>query len=267
MPLPTLESIGLTKNEAQLYDLLLRLGEVPAAKIVAEAGLKRPTVYKTLYSLEKKGLVIQRDITKKLHFRPESPTQLLALAEQEHEAVDRAREDVRRLIPQLTSSYILAVKKPVVTTFEGVEGLKQIYEDTIREGKEIYAVLQTAEVNPTMYAWLTNIYIKKRRKAGIPAKVIVASGKWSEEYQSKDEQELRETILVPNEQFPFQHEVDIYGNKVAFINYKKGEALVGIVINHPQIAQTMKAWFDLAWIGAKQLPHAFSPTPATRPEN
>jgi hypothetical protein len=45
--------------------------------------------------------------------------------------------------------------------------------------------------------------------------------------------------------------VDIYGDKVAFINYKKGEALIGVVINHPQIAETMRAWFELAWAGAE----------------
>ena len=28
--------------------------------------------------------------------------------------------------------------------------------------------------------------------------------------------------------------------------------LLGIVIKHPLIAQTMKAWFDLAWEGAEK---------------
>ncbi len=253
MPLPFLETIGLTGNEASLYELLLKLGEVPAGKLITEAKIRRATAYKSLYSLESKHLVTHRDVGKILHFRPEAPTRLLEFAESQHQGFDRAREDLRSFLPELTSSFILSVERPVVSTFEGIEGLKRIYEDTIREGKEIYAVLQTGAVHEEIFKWLTTTYIKKRVKAGIRAKVIVSSGAWSETYREKDEKELRTTLLVPNTRFPFQHEVDVYGSKVAFINYKKDEALIGVVINHPQIAQTMKSWFDLAWEGARGL--------------
>lgn len=248
---PTIwETIGLTAKEASIYELLLHRGEVLASTIIDELKLKRATAYKSLYSLENKGLISKRDVNKKIQFRPEPPDKLMAYAEQKVREQERAKEDLRTLIPDLTSAYILAVEKPVVSTFEGVEGIKKVYMDTIREGGEIKAVLQTAEVEPTIYDWLTRYYVRERVKKGVHAKVIVASGKWSEVYREKDQKELRETKLVSNTIFPCKHEVDIYGNKVAFINYKKGEALIAVVITHPQIAQTMRAWFDLAWIGA-----------------
>lgn len=260
MSLPFLQTIGLTQKEADLYELLLKLGEVSANTLIRETDLKRATAYKSLYALEQKGLVTKRDIGKIIHFRPEQPTKLLELAEREVQNTERAKEDLRTILPQLTSSYILTVEKPVISTYEGVNGLKEIYEDTLRERKPIYAVLQTAEVNDELYQWLTKKYVKSRAKLGIKAQVIVASGKWSREYIKKDEGELRESILVPSREFPFQHEVDIYGDKVAFLNYKKGEALIGVLIKHPQIAQTMKAWFDLAWEGATRLSSA-TPSP------
>lgn len=251
MALTFLENLGLTAKEAGLYELLLKLGEVPAGEIIKASKLKRATAYKVLYSLEQKGLVSKKDFKKKIHFRPEQPSKLLDLAENQYRALERAKDDLQSFLPQLTSEYIMSVERPVVTTFEGLEGLKQIYEDTLKEKKPIYAVVQTAEVEPEMYKWLSGDYVKRRAKAKIWAKVIVSSGKWSDTYSKKDSEEYRESITVPGHQFPFQHEVDIYGDKVAFINYKKGEALIGIVIRHPQIAQTMKAWFDLAWEGAK----------------
>lgn len=256
MSLPFLQSIGLSQTESDLYELLLRLGEASIATILKDAGLKRPTVYKALYSLEKKGLATKRDYNKKIHFRPEPPTKLLSLAETQYNELDRARSDIQHILPQLTSSYIMAVEQPVVRTYEGVEGIKHIYEDTLKEGQPIYAVLQTAEVNQAVYTWLTNVYVKKRVHQKIAATVIVASGQWSDEYRSQDEKELRTTRMVPSTQFPFEHEVDIYGDKVAFINYKANESLIGIVIHHPQIAKTMKAWFDLAWIGASKTPQS-----------
>lgn len=250
MSLPFLETIGLTTNEANLYELLLRLGEVPANTIIAQTSLPRATVYKSLYSLEQKGLLIKYDKGKIIHFKPEPPTKLLELADTQYRQLERAKKDVQALIPQMTSSYILSVERPVVTTFEGVEGLKQIYEDMLRVGKPIYAVLQAHEVEEGIYAWLTGPFVRKRIKLGIPVQAIVSASKHAEVYAQKDEKEFRTTRIVSNDLFPFQHELDIYGSKVAFIHFKRGERLVGVVVDHPQIAQTMKALFDLAWEGA-----------------
>ncbi len=252
MSLPFAQSLGLSAHEGDLYELLLRLGEVPAADIIREAKLKRSTAYKILYTLEEKGLITKRDIKKKIHFRPVSPTKLLEHLEEQSKSIDNAKKQMHVVVPQLLSLYTLSVEKPVVQMYEGVEGLIKIYEDTLVVEKEIDAFLQAADIDPTLEAWLEKTYVKKRVKANLPAKVIVATSKESFEYQKRDEKELRQTVHVSNIQFPFEHEIDIYGNKIAFINYKKGTALIGVVITHPLIAKTMKAIFDLAWKGAEK---------------
>ena len=250
MLLNFLEQLNLSRGEIEIYELLLRIGQAPAHRIVAETKLKRPTAYKFLNELEKKGLVVKEDKDKIIHFRPESPTKLMELAENNYRSLDHLRNNLASLMPQLTSTYILSVEKPVVTTFEGIEGLKQIYEDTLECEGEIYNVLQTAQVEEELKQWLEGVYVKRRAKRGVYVKAIVTSGKGTKVYTGKDKKELRTTIVVSQELFPFQHEVAIYGDKVAFINFKKGEPLIGVVINHPQIAKTMRAMFDLAWVGA-----------------
>lgn len=252
MSLPSLQAFGLTENEANLYDLLVRIGQVPVNRIIQDSKLKRPTVYKALYSLEKKGLVSKAEIKKKINFRPQSPTKLFDLAQAQYESLNRAKESLQTILPSLTSAYVQSTEQPVVRIYEGVEGLKTIYKDTLSEGKDIYAILQAGEVEPSLYKWLTTTYVKARAKQKTHAKVIVASSKESKEYVQKDIEEFRTTLWVSSVEFPIQHEVDIYGDKVAFIHYKKGEALIGIVIKHPQIAKTMKAFFDLSWRGAQQ---------------
>ncbi len=74
----------------------------------------------------------------------------------------------------------------------------------------------------------------------------------SREYVEKSVEEFRTSTMIDSELFPFEHEIDIYGDKVAIINYKKDEPLIGIVIHHPQIAKTMQAWYDLAWNGVHE---------------
>lgn len=253
MALPFLQKLGLTQKEAELYELLLKRGELNGADIIKESGLKRATVYVSLYALEQKGLITKKDIRKKIHFKPESPVRLMELADKALQDYERARSDLRGLLPEMVSSYLLSVERPVVSTFEGVKGLKEIYEDTLREAKPIYALVLPIEIDPELLSYLKGHYVKKRTEMGIHAYVIAASNKHAKAYKQRDTIHHRTTLLVPEEKFPFQHEIDIYGDKVAIINYKKGESLIGIVIHHPQVARTMKAWFDLAWEGAEKV--------------
>jgi len=252
MSLSYLQTIGLSKAEADLYELLLTLGEVPAGRIVAETKLKRPTVYKHLYELEQKGLVTKRDIENKIHFKPEPPTKLIELTQNYYETLDRTLGSIQATIPHLSQLYLHSTEKPIVTTYEGVEGIKAIYKDTLKEGKTIYALTRIEEFDPEIWEWAQRYYLRERAKRKIHAQVIVASGRSSSEYRKKDVEQYRTTREVPYTKFPIEPEIDIYGDKVAFFNYKKGDKLIGVVIQHKKIAQTMKAWFDLAWEGAKK---------------
>lgn len=237
----------LTKKESDIYQLLLKEGELPVNTIVTKTKLKRGIVYKSLYTLEEKGLATKSDIGKKIHFKPASPIELSRLVDIKTQEASQARLELNTILPELTQQYITTVERPVVTTYQGVDGLKKIYEDTLKVGEPIYAALTTNAVEPLLFSWLTKTYTKKRIEAKIPVKVIVASGGWAEHYVKRNEKELRETKLVSEKSFPFQHEVDIYGDKVAFIDFREGGSLIGIVIHHPEIAQTMSALWELAW--------------------
>lgn len=250
MALDFLETIGLTQKEADLYELLLESGEVSIGALIKLSKLKRATVYKSLYSLETKGLITKRTFQKKLHVKPESPSKLITLSEKQIHAVERAQASLHSLLPQMTQTFISTVEKPVVTVYEGVEGLKKIYEDTLAEGMPIYAALSTENVDPELFKWVTTVYTRKRIAAKIPVQVIVSSGGWAEEYTRRNKKELRETYLVSKEKFPFQHEIDIYGDKVAYIDFKKGGSLIGVVIHHPGMTRTTFALWSLALAGA-----------------
>ena len=253
MSLSVLQNIGLSGTEGQLYELLLKLGEVPVSTLIQESHVKRPTVYKALYSLEKKGLVMKREIRKKIHVRPESPVKLQEFTDKKYQQLERAKESLNALLPSLALNYTISTERPVVRVYEGIEGLKQIYEDLLIEGKTIYAILQAANVEPELYKWLTTKFVKKRARAKIHVKAIVASSTASREYLRKSKEEYRVSHIIDAKRFPFQHEIDIYGDKVAIIHYKENEPLIGVVIHHPQISITMKAWFDLAWASTESM--------------
>lgn len=242
-----LQNLGLNETEAKLYDLLLKFGEISISKLISESHIKRPTVYKAVYSMEKKGLVSTSDIHKKIHVKPESPVKLQEIADIKNKEVEFAKKSLDALMPSLALSYVNSTQRPVVRTYEGVDGLKDLYGELLSEKKNIKAIVQAGTVEPQLYEWLTTTFVKKRVKAKIHVKAIVASSLASKKYVEKSKEEYRTSKTVDSKQFPFQHEIDVYGDKVAIINYKKDEPLIGILISNPQIAKTFSAWFDLAW--------------------
>jgi sugar-specific transcriptional regulator TrmB len=243
----TLRQSGLRDKEAVVYDILLQSGTLPAADVIKKSGFKRGIVYKTLYDLEEKGLASQLTIKKKLHFRAEHPYKLSEFVENKLLEAQNNQLTLQTYLPQLISAFKTTENKPGVKIYEGLSGIKEVYNDTLKEGKEIWAILQTADVDPKVYQWLNGTYAKKRAKAGIQAKVIIAEDENSKEYVQKNSSEKRDTRVVPKDKFPIGIEVDIYGAKVAFINFQNGRDLVGIIVQNELIADTMRAMFMLAW--------------------
>ncbi len=244
-------NLGLTDKESELYLLLLSLGTVPASTLIQKTGQKRATVYKSLYSLEAKGLVRQEDIGKKLHFTPLAPYQLLELSDKQFDAQERAREDLRSLLPELTSQYTLTVEKPIVRFFEGEEGIMKANLEILAEKKEILAYVYADEGIDKKMDSFWKKYYKIRMKDQIFVRSISPDNKASKEYKKRDEKELRKTYLVPYDQFPIMIAKNICGNKVAFFSQENGK-LIATIIENKRIADTERAIFELAWKEAEK---------------
>lgn len=57
--------------------------------------------------------------------------------------------------------------------------------------------------------------------------------------------ELRETILIPQKEFPIKNEINITKNKIAI--FSLAEEMIAVVIESKQIADTQRAIFNLLW--------------------
>jgi sugar-specific transcriptional regulator TrmB len=241
-----LEQIGLSSKEAKVYNALLEHGETTPQTLASETKLNRVTTYAVLKSLAEKELVSQIKKAGKIHYRIEHPSKLEEFIQNQKEKIDQNEKSLASALPSLISNYNLVLQKPGVKYFEGIEGLKKVYLDTLNEKKEILAILTPEEIHPEIHNWLKKIYVKKRTQKGIFAKVIVSSNNPKNEYIKRDKQEFRESLVVSKKYF-FGIEMDIYDNKVAFMNYNIREAPIGIIIENKIIAQTMRNFFNLIW--------------------
>lgn len=244
-----IEKLGLNKNESLVYETLIINGVQnikTLSKLLPE--ISRTNLYNVLKSLKDKELISAEDNVK-LEFRANSPYALSAYVSDEKRKAQEAEKIAQTILPSLNELFKASTERPIVRVLEGVEGIKQVYEDTLIEKKPIYAFLEFKESNPQVYRWLRTNYAPRRARAKIKAFVIVSADQKDERaknYKIADEKESRESYLVEKSLFPAYLEVQIYGDKVSFANYNKDDMPMGVIIENRFIASTMKGLWELA---------------------
>ena len=61
---------------------------------------------------------------------------------------------------------------------------------------------------------------------------------------------MRESLIIPNKEFGFHPEINIYNNKVMIASWREK---LGIIIESAEIADAMKKIYELSWAEAKRL--------------
>lgn len=74
-----LKSLGLSKNESEIYSFLIRSGENSAGQIIEKTKIHRRNVYDTLSRLVDKGFVSQVTKSGKKFYESTSPDYIVSL--------------------------------------------------------------------------------------------------------------------------------------------------------------------------------------------
>jgi sugar-specific transcriptional regulator TrmB len=238
--------LGLRSQEAKVYLACLEIGQAPATQISENSGIQRTFVYDILDDLAEKGLVSLVEIGGIKKFS--------TLAIDKFRALQKAKlQKFDAILPEIKALEKTTGDRPKVQFFEGVEGIKATFEDTLKtldKGGEILAYV-TAEgfyQNEWKYA---QDYIKRRVEKGISGRGIMQNSKEITIFTKPAKEELRTFRLVPPDLFPFSNEINIYANKVAIMSLV-GEQM-SVIIESESVANTQRSIFELAWLGAEKL--------------
>ena len=232
-----LEEAGLASNEAKVYLSLVDSGMSLAGEIAQKTGIHRRTVYDALERLIEKGLVSYIIKNNRRYYEAANPKQLLSLIEERKKAVNE-------IIPELEKRFNFKKEKQETLFFRGKQGLKSVFEDQIKEGKEILIFGASANAYEILKYYF-KFYDEERVKRKIRVKVIFdysAKGKIGKIPYS----EIR--FLPKN--FAMPAATNIYGNKVAIINWTENP--LAILINQKEIADSYRNNFKILWEKAKQ---------------
>jgi sugar-specific transcriptional regulator TrmB len=250
--LTELLKLGLTDEEAKVYLACLEIHGGPVSVIAKKAGVHRVSCYHTLENLLQKQLLSQYNRNGVKCFAPENPEKLIELAQ---ERMNLAKG----LLPQLKSLASDLAFKPKIRFYEGRDGVERVFTESLNVAspqgsrKEIlgYTDLQTAtSFFPQFFERYTHEKLRRNIKTRYLSPTTVESVHVLHPFLPKGyDRNLIEILLVNKEQFPFENEVLIFGNAVGIVSLNPDE-LLGLIVESATFARTMKAVFDLAWLGA-----------------
>jgi sugar-specific transcriptional regulator TrmB len=241
---------GLTKEQANVYEPLIREGKLRATQLAKRAELSRTYVYRILEELEGLGLITREEPPgKPAVFAPRHPFALEELARKRQEEANIAKRTLEGAMASLISDYTAASKIPGVRVLSGIEGLEEIYKDILKEKKDILLIRSALDNQEGGLKEMVLAQIAKQVAAGIRTRLIGRSrapGGISEaDLRARDKARLTERRTLPRDSFQLPAQIIIYGNKVAITSYR--EPLITTVIENDAIRETMQVLFELLW--------------------
>lgn len=235
--------LGLSEKEARVYLAALSLGPGAVQKIARAAQVNRPTTYVMIESLTKRGLMSSFEKEKKRFFTAEPPERLRTLFHSERRAIEEREHKLDDLMPELRA-LSGGTELPKVRFYEGAEGLEAIHEDLLKiKDIDVVSIFSADDAQKVLHSEHIEPFRKKLLERKAKEKFIYTSS-----VPPSDIPKEWEGRRVPKDKFPFSGEVSTYGDRVALLSYRG--KLVGVLIESKELAQTVRAIFELAWEAA-----------------
>lgn len=230
------QNLGVDGKEARIYLAALEVGSSPVSSIAAKSRMNRVTTYGILEKLVKKGMVsfmIKRGVK---YFHATDPELLLKEYQKRLRDLEKALPDLKRLYGE--------TPHPKVSYFEGVEGIKTIYQDTLLARTEILNFCNSKEIRE-FWPEYDDAYVSERVKRKICLRGIAPDDEYGKRVRSQDRSMEREIRLIPQDKYNFSNDVNIYDNKVAIISFQHEP--IGMIIENSEIANTQRTIFEMVW--------------------
>lgn len=242
----SLRSVGFSRYEVQIMVYLFRVKKADLKHISQETAISQSMAQAALNNLVRKGLVIgeagQSDLYASCsadHFRA-----WLRDERQRHlEVYNRVEEDLDGFFEEVEESSW----QPKVLYYEGHEGLKEIYDDILETGQDIYTCTDMTKLVSHFGEDYLEEFINTRIEKDMHLYTIrskdadtrLKSGEEKRNQKSNGKRDELRTIKTL-ENLRLDGEVKVYGDKCAIIALSKNEQPIGFVFQSKEIARLME---------------------------
>lgn len=236
------EEVGLSPNEAKIYEAMLSTGETSVAEISVKAKIHRRNVYDALHRLTEKGLVFVIFQKGENRYRAVHPQKLL-------EIVKERERNLSTILPELTKKFSSDPSSEAAYIYKGIEGYKNYRRDLVRVAEEAFFLgAKGLWRSPQIDQTFRDAHVSKFTK-NIPHKVL---------FDPRVPEILPEALADERGNYrvlPRGYEtpgvVDIFGDYVVtFVSVgigNIGDDITIFVMKNKELAESYKTWFRFIW--------------------
>jgi len=243
--------LGLSEKEAAVYLASLELGPAPVQDIAHRAKVNRATTYVMIESLLGRGLISAFVKGKKRYYAPETPERLLAILRLQKREIEEKENELAKTLPMLLALFNVEGAKPQIRYLEGPEGIQTVREMFSKLDGEFLQIVPIEDVNAMKeLVEGRGEHLQRIRSQNASHRALLVMDKPNlDEVPAVPNAEVR---VLPAEKFPIHAEITVRGNHVFLYSFKS--AILSVIIISKEIADTVRALFNLAWEGTGGYP-------------
>lgn len=241
----TLQLLGLSPNEAKIYEALIEKGESSVSEIAVAAKAHRRNVYDSIERLIEKGLCFEIFAKGENAYNAVDPGKLAEL-------VAEKERKLREILPELEKKFRERKTTEEAYIYRGLEGQKNIWRDILRVGQNSYFIgAKGGWFDPRLDATTRAAFFKEARRKKI-------------KFIQLFDYEVKERIPNFPKHFPGELQyrflpkkystgsgLGIFGDYVATYTgmdvMKMNEATVFFIIHSRDLAESYRTWFWYMW--------------------
>jgi sugar-specific transcriptional regulator TrmB len=238
------QSLGLSKNESKIYEILLRHGECGVGFISEKSGVHRRNVYDSLNRLLEKALVTEIVESSENKYQAAEPKKLL-------EIVHEKAESIEKVLPELERLHFSTPTEYKVHTYRGKEGWKQYMRDIVKLNKPFYSIsAQGAWMDERVKSFYPG-FLDQIKKKGISMHHL-----FNHEVKDKNHEILKhvgKNFKFLPKKYSASSGIDIFGDRVNIMHQQHlgqvgtEDEIVFTVIVNKNLADSFRTWFQYMW--------------------
>jgi sugar-specific transcriptional regulator TrmB len=237
-----LREIGLSLNEARIYEALLKAGESSVQKISDKSKVHRRNVYDSLNKLQEKGLISESFAKNEKNFKAVNPGRLNELIKEKEAKLNDSMASMKFLFNSIK-------EEEEAYFYRGIEGFKNYLQKILETKETVYFIGAKAFWMDERLKYFLLNFEKERKKLGIKFKHLF-------DYEVKNQKP--EILKIVGKDYKFLPKgyssntaVDIFGDYVVtFVGVSPGkleEDPLMFVMKSRRLAEGYKKFFQFMW--------------------
>lgn len=235
------QELGLSPNEAKIYEALLTYGQSGVSTISLRAQIHRRNAYDTVQRLMEKGLISQTYGKGEIVYQAVEPGKLMEL-------IREKEMKLSAIMPQLQHVFHTHKAPEQASIYKGVEGVKNYLREVLQVNEDLYILgAEGAWLDPRISTY-THWFLSEAKKKKIKIHALFDDDAHN---MPVDPSTLAAEYKFLPAHYDTNTTIDIFGNYVVtYTGTSPGKLLDNVtifVLYSPELAESYRVWWQMIW--------------------